>query len=184
MANCSITSGIGITCADLKKPGGVAKRVWLGNITDLRDPFPITSSSYITTIEMNTYVSLYKFESAKFAHEASWTQQIGDGGSVSYQHQVILRLFNNDPTDDLALENLSVADVFAIVQTNANEFLIYGGENGMSAGDGTQGGTGRNTGDATVSVVTLQGPGQYLPKRLLIGSSVANTLAQLNAMSA
>ena len=184
MSNCSITSGIGVTCDDLRKPGGLAKRVWIANLDAFRTAIDVTLETYITNLDFTTYASLYLFESTKFSHEYSWTQQKGDGGNVSYQVQLIMRLFNNDPTDDKAIEDLGVADVVAIVQTYSNEFLILGAGNGMSAADGTQGGSGRNTGDATTSQITLQGAEQYLPKRLLIGGSAANTLSALNAMVA
>lgn len=178
---CTVTSGITITCDALKRAGGIAKKVWVGNITDLRVPIDETLSSYITSIEFTTYASLRAFEGAKFSHEASSTLQVSEG-NVSYQHQVILRLINDDPTDDGVLEDLATSDVFVIVQTNNNEFKIYGAGSGLSASAETDN-TGRQVTDASLSIITLTGVSRFKPKRFL-RTDVATTLTYLNAMVA
>ncbi|HEU5290541.1 MAG TPA: hypothetical protein VFU05_07875, partial [Cyclobacteriaceae bacterium] len=60
------------------------------------------------------------------------------------------------------------------------EFLILGAENGLGS-DGSTGGSGRQSIDSTTSQIILVGTERFLPKRLLIGGSAANTLAYLNA---
>lgn len=181
---CGISAGIGINCDDLRKPGGLGRSVWLINKADLRNQLPVTSSSYITDIPLTTYQTAYKFEGAKFSHEATWAEQTGDGGNKSYSNTVTLRVINSNPTDDAVLESLSVAEVIAIVQTNAGEFLIYGAENGLSSSDGTTGGAGRQSTDTTATTVVLTGVERYLPKRLLIGGSAQNTQNYLDAITA
>lgn len=180
--NCGITAGIDVVCDDLRKPGGLFREVWLANLSDLRAPFPVTAETYMTDIPLNTYRGLFKFAGTKFSHEFTWTEQTSDGGNKSYQQSVTLRLFNSTPTHDAQIENLGVSEVFAIVRTNAGEFLILGAENGLTS-DGSTGGAGRQATDATTSQVVLIGTERFLPKRLLIGGSSANTLAMLNAMT-
>lgn len=181
MANCLITSGISISCDDLRRVGGLAKAVWVGNLDDLTTPIP-TGSSYVTNLELSTYQSLYKFESTKFSHEANFQATKSDGGNVIINQTVILRLFNNDPTDDGVIEDLLTSDVFVVVLTNNSEFLIFGAANGMGLTDGT-GGTGRQLGDSTVTQLTLTGAEKELPKRLL-RTDYATTLAYLDARTA
>lgn len=181
MANCSITSGISVSCDDLRRVGGVAKRVWVGNLDDLSDPIP-TGSSYVTNLELTTYQSLYKFESSKFSHEANFQAVKSDGGNVAINQTVILRLFNNDPTDDGVIEDLLTSDVFVIVQTNNNEFFIYGASSGLGLTDAT-GGTGRQLADSTGTQLTLTGSEKELPKRFL-RTDVQTTLDYLDARSA
>jgi hypothetical protein len=130
---------------------------------------------------MTTYKGLYKFESAKFSHEATWTIQRGDGGNVSFQHQVILRLFNGDPISDEILEDLTTADVFVIVETNNQELLMYGAGNGLSATEGS-GTTGRQLTDNTATQVTLTGVEKYIPKRFL-RTDYSTSITYLNAMT-
>lgn len=180
--NCGISDGIDLNCDDLRKPGGVKRDVWAFNISALRTPIPVDSAGYITNLDFTTYASLYKFSGAKFAHEATWTEQTSDGGNKSYQQQVILRLFNSNPTDDATIEDLGVSEVGIIVPTNSGEYLIYGAENGLSS-DGSTGGSGRQATDPTTSQITLVGVERFLPKRLLIGGSATTTKQYLDAMT-
>lgn len=180
--NCGISAGLGVDCSDLRKPGGLAKRLWLFNLDDLRVRINTGQTGYITDLEFNNYRGLYEIESAKFSHEATWTLQKGEGGNVLFQHQVIVRAFNNDPTDDAVIENLATADVGAIVETNNGELLILGGGTGMSAADPTTGSTGRQVADNTATQITLIGVDKYLPKRFLRGNSFDTSIAFLNAL--
>lgn len=181
MANCLITSGISVSCDDLRRVGGLAKSAWVFNLDDLNTPIP-AGSSYVTNLELATYQSLYRFESTKFSHEANFQATKSDGGNVIINQTVILRLFNNDPTDDGVIEDLLTSDVGVIVLTNNSEFFIYGAANGMGLTDGT-GGTGRQLGDSTVTQLTLTGAEKELPKRLL-RTDYATTLAYLEARTA
>lgn len=180
MANCLFNTGMGVTCDDLRKPGGLFKDAWGFNLTDLTAPLPVTLAQYVTNIPLATYRGLYKFSSTKFSHEFTWTEQKGDGGNVSYIQSLTLRLFNSTPTDDAAIEDLQLADSVWIVKTNAGEFLILGAENGLGS-EGSTGGSGRQSIDSTTSQLVLVGTERFLPKRLLIGGSAANTLAYLTA---
>lgn len=182
--NCGIEDGFDIDCSDLKKPGGLYRKVWVFNLGDLRSPVPVDLATYITNLDFNTYRSLYGFESVKFSHDATWVQQNGDGGNVSYLQTVNLRLANNTPTTDKVIEDASVAELGVITRSNAGEFLIWGAENGLASDPATTGGTGRNATDSTFTQLTLVGTERYLPKRLLIGGSATTTLAYLTAMEA
>lgn len=183
MALCLITAGVDQTCDDLRKPGGLYREAWVFNISDLSSPIPVTLENYITNLPLTTYRGLYKFVGSKYQHEATWTEQTADGGNKSYQQTVTLRVFNSNPTADAAIENLGVAEVGVIVKTNAGEYLIYGAENGLTS-DGSTGGAGRAATDATTTSIVLVGTERFLPKRLLIGGSAANTQAYLNAATA
>jgi len=180
---CGISSGIDANCDNLRKPGGVGKEVWIFNLSDLRTAIPVEIADYVKDLEFNTYKSLYRVSSAKYSHEAKWTEQTGDGGNKSYLQEVTLRVFNSDPTADATIEDLSVSEVGVIVKTNAGEYLIYGAENGLTS-DASTGGAGRQATDPTTSVINLKGTERFLPKRLLIGGSQAATKAYIDAMTA
>lgn len=181
---CGISDNIDITCDALRKPGGLFKTVWVYNLDDLRVPIDVTLAEYITTLEFITYRSLYRFDSVKYAHEAVWTQQEGDGGNISYLQTVTLRLANSDPAADKVIEDATVSSLGVVTRSNAGEFLIWGAENGLSSGDGTTGGTGRQATDSTFTTLVLIGTERFLPKRLLVGGTPANTLAFLTAATA
>lgn len=180
MANCLFNTGIGVTCDTLRKPGGLFKDAWGFNLSDLTSPLPVDLAQYVTNIPLATYRGLYKFSSTKFSHDFTWTEQKSDGGNPSYVQTLTLRLFNSTPTDDAAIEDLSLADSVWIVKTNAGEYLILGAENGLGS-EGSTGGSGRQSIDATTSQIILVGTERFLPKRLLIGGSAANTAAYLAA---
>lgn len=178
---CGISDGIDIDCTDLRKPGGLYRIAWIFNLEDQSVPIDVTLATYITNLELNTYLGLYKFESTKNSHEAVWTEQLGDGGNVSVLQTVTLRLPNNNPANDKVIEDAMVSNLVVITRSNAGEYLIWGAENGLSAGDGTMGGAGRNATDSTFTTLVLTGTERYLPKRLLVGGTDAATLAYLNA---
>lgn len=182
--DCGISDGFDINCQDLKKPGGLFRKVWVANLGDFRLPVDVTLATYITDLEFSTYQSLYAFESVKFSHDATWVQQNGDGGNVSYLQTINLRVANSNPAGDKVIEDASVAELVVITRSNAGEYLIWGAENGLSSDAATTGGTGRQSTDSTFTQLTLVGTERYLPKRLLVGGSSAATLAYLTAMEA
>lgn len=182
MPNCNITAGIGIICTDLRRTGGVAKNVWLGNISDLRAPFDVDSTSIISTIELNTYATLYRFEGAKFAHMATSNLVRTDSGNVSFTHELTMKVYNTNITDDQILQDLAVAEVFAIVQTNNDDFFIYGPGNGLSA-SAIAAQTGKNAGDDSTTTVTLTGSERVMPKRFGLATKQL-TLQRLAAQTA
>lgn len=182
-SNCGITAGIGIVCADLRRTGGLAKRLWAGNITDLRAPFNVDATDYISTIELNTYATLYAFDGPKFHASANAVLVKTDAGNVSFTHTVNMNILNLNPTEDAVLESLAVADTFWIVQTMNNDFFIYGAGNGLSA-TALETPTGKNVGDSSASPITLTGTERSLAKRFLVGGTVQLTLARLAAQTA
>jgi hypothetical protein len=182
--DCGISNGIDINCEALRKPGGLFRTVWVFNLSALRLAIDASIEGYITDLEFQTYLSLYAFSSTKYSHEAVWAQQNGDGGNVSYLQTVTLRLPNSDPASDKVIEDASVSELGVITRSNAGEYQIWGAENGLSSGDGTTGGPGRQATDSTFTTLVLTGTERFLPKRLLVGGSDAATLAYLNAMTA
>lgn len=178
--NCGISSGVDVNCDALRKPGGLSREAWGFNLSDLTAPLPVDQANYVTDLPLATYTGLYKFAGTKYSHEFTWTEQTSDGGNKSYQQNLTLRLFNSNPTDDASIEDLGVSDTVFVVKTNAGEFLILGAENGLTS-DGSTGGAGRQAVDATTSQIVLVGTERFLPKRLLIGGSAAETLAYLNS---
>lgn len=182
--NCGISSGIDVSCDSLRKVSGV-KRLWVFNVNDVRVPIAQDESGalsgYVSSIELNGYTGLYEFEAPKYSHQATSELVRGENGGVSYNQTVIVRGFNDTPSEDEALEDLAVADVGAIVMTNNGEFKIYGATNGLNANADTET-TGRAQGEDIASQVTLGGsePKRYL--RFSRGTS-AQTLAYLEALT-
>lgn len=180
MATCIISGGIDFDCSALKKTGGI-KKVWLFNLSALRVAIDPNGTGYVTSLEFTGYDGLYLFDARKYSHEFTSTLTIGDGGNASWTQELILRLFNDTPTEDQALSDLAVAEVGAIIQTNNGEFLIAGATNGLTGTAGTAT-TGRNPGDATATSITLSGAENQIWRRLLRNGNFADTLAYVTAL--
>jgi len=179
---CSISSSISITCDALRRVGGVNKRIWLFNMTDLSTPISALADGYVTNIPLTTYRSLYKIEGAKFAHSFEVTEKRSDEGNVQWEHKVTIKVVNTTPTTDAVLEDLCTSEVGAIIQSNNNEFLIFGAANGLTATESVIM-SGQKAGDSSATTLTLTGNEQSIYKRLL-RTDVNTTLAYLVAMEA
>lgn len=186
MAECLIGSGVGISCADLRRVAGINKRAWAFNMGDLRTPIDPTAS-FITNLNFNSYALLFKFEGKKYTHSAEAKLVRSEDGNVSWEHTVTLKLNNTSYQDDAVLQDLAVSETGWIVQTNSREFLIYGAGNGMDMMEMTDP-TGTKIGDSEVSTIVMKGSESSLPKRLILpassqGDSFASTLYYLNALT-
>lgn len=184
--SCEIGSGIGISCADLKRVAGLNKRLWLFNMDNLRTPIDVTQTT-ITNINLNAYALLFKFEGQKYAHSASAKLVRTDSGNISFEHTVNMKVNNTTATEDQVIEALATAEVGAIVQTNNNEFFIFGAGNGLTMME-MEDSTGQKQGDEEVTVIKLVGSETTLAKRFARpagtqGSILNETLFYLNALT-
>jgi len=69
---CKMTSSLSNACADLLKGSGLAKKVWIGYLSDLDTRFSLAQSADISTIDFGGYGALYAIEGTKFAHDFTW----------------------------------------------------------------------------------------------------------------
>lgn len=178
---CGITSGIAITCADLKKVGGVNKRAWLFNISDLQDSkYTIDGTGYVTAINFDTYKGLYAFTGTKKSHSGGYAlQKQQPGGTTFFQHDVIIKLFPDTATEDAIIEALAVSDVGVILETNNQEFILYGPQNGLEMTAATQN-TGQESATDTSDTLTFTGEEKVKPYRIL-ATDYATTKALLES---
>jgi len=164
---CLITDGVGITCDALRRVGGVNKRAYLFNSEEKTD-IVTDANGYVIDINFESYDGLYKFTSRKQAHSGGYTAQVqSPGGNKFFNHDVILKLFPEDPTEDAVLESLLVGCVGVILEDNNQQFFLYGNQNGLDQIDGTQN-TGQEQASDIAYSLTLQGQEPEMPKRILI----------------
>ena len=169
---CLITAGVGITCAALRRVGGVNKRAYVFNINQLVSTgiggYTIDADGYVNSLSFTTYFGLYEYISRKQAHSGGATAQIqSPGGNKFFQHDVILKLFPDDPTEDTAMETLLTSSVGIILEDNNQEFLLYGIQNGLDQTEGAQN-TGQEQASDIAYSVTFSGAEPDLPKRVLL----------------
>ena len=180
MALCGITQGFNFDCNSLKRVSGV-RRLWAFNIADLRAGIDPNGTGYVSGLEFNGYDGLYEFESRKFSHQFTHTLVVAESGAASWTQTGVIKVFVDTPAEVAALSDLSVSNVGFIVLTNNSEFRIYGAENGMTAGDGTTGTTGRAQGEDTTDQITMIGS-EKLPYRVLLRTDYNTTLAYVEAL--
>jgi hypothetical protein len=178
MANCRVTNGITPDCDDLRRVGGVNKRFYLGNTADLT--YTEDGSGYVNSISFGSiYGGLYEFEGKKKSHSGGYTLVTQAGGNTFFQHDAICKLISTTPDDDETIEELSVADVFIIMETNNNEFVVYGIDNGLAMSAATQN-TGQESASDITDTLTFMGEERRKPRRFLV-TDYAGTLAYLEA---
>jgi hypothetical protein len=179
---CNITAGIRISCDALKRVGGLNKRLWLFNMSALTTPIVALTDGFVTDIPLTTYATLYMIEGNKYSHSFEIVEQQSDEGNVQWQHKLMIKIVNTTPTEDAIFEDLSVAEVGAIVQTGNNEFLILGAQNGLTSTESKLQ-SGQKSGDSSASSITLTGNEQSIYKRFQ-RTDFNTTLAYLNARTA
>ncbi|NRA91230.1 MAG: hypothetical protein HRU26_00855 [Psychroserpens sp.] len=178
--SCGITSGISITCDDLKKVGGVNKVAYIFNINDLDDDKYTDLNGYVSAINFDTYGGLYSFAGKKKSHSGGWSlQKQQPGGNTFYQHDVIIKLFPAEPEEDDVICDLGVGEFGIILETNNQEFLLFGAENGAEATEGTQNSGQENASDIAASL-TFTGEEKCPPRRISVGG-VTNDYAATKA---
>lgn len=194
MACNNLTRGLDPTCDALKKLGGLAKRVWVGQLSQL-DGFEVeTTTLDLKALTMNTDTSvspavpftLKKFIGKKLKHSATTPVEVGENINV-FNQTVNLVLFHYTSLEKAAIEELvNVEDAFVLVETFAGQIEVYGidTEGSESSEDplgglnctAGEGGTGVALNDPTQFTITLSGQHRIMSRIFNISTSA--TLAE------
>ena len=111
-----------------------------------------------------------------------YTAQIqAPGGNKFYQHDVILKLFPDTPNEDSAIEDLLVGTVGIILETNNDEFILFGFKNGLDQTEGVQN-SGQEAASDIADTLTFAGAEPEKPKRILVGGSADATKNYLETL--
>jgi len=192
MSVCSfLTMGLDPTCEALKKIGGVNKRVYIGQISDI-DTITFGNDGEITVLTLNTGASLKPFVGKKEKHQGTYELTAGETINL-FNQSVILGLYFESDVERAAINELvNVEDMFAFVETNSGVIETYGISNstilgydnfGLKATAGTGNGTGVLLNDDTIYRVTLSGNVPNLPMLFQPAQTLANALANLDSIT-
>lgn len=176
---CGITGGLSVDCDALRRVGGVNKRAFVGNLSDV-ESYTTDVDGCITAITFAATTGLYELESRKASHSGGITAQVsGEGGNKFYTHDVQLKLFSSTCAEDKIIEELLVANLIIILETNNKEFLLFGQDNGMEQASGSQ-----NSGQVAATDISdtliFIGEESAKPKRVL-DADYATTKALLTS---
>lgn len=177
MAICAINAGITNSCDDLRRVGGVNKRLWVFNPFGVS--YTIDGDGYVTGITFPAYGGTYKFESQKNSHSGGSQLIVTEGGNRYFQHDVIMKVLATTPTDDEVIEQLAVGQNAFIMETRNNEFFIFGATQGLDLVTGIQN-SGAVANSDISDVLTFQGEEKVKPLRVLL-NDFAPTLTLLES---
>jgi hypothetical protein len=177
--NCRVTNSIVADCNDLRRVGGVNKRFWLFNMPGTT--FTTDANGYLNSISFSdVYDGLYEFEGKKKSHSGGYTIVTQPGGNTFFQHDVLVKLISTTPSDDAVIERMAVASPGIILETNNQEFIVFGYGNGLDMTAGVQNSGTESASDIT-DQLTLTGEERGKPKRFLI-TDYETTLAYLESL--
>lgn len=190
--------GLDPSCDALKKLGGLAKRVWIGQLSQL-DGYTVNETTLdIETLDMvsSPASTLKKFIGKKLKHSATTPVEVGENINV-FNQTVNLVLFHFTSKEKAAIEELvNIEDAFVLVETFAGQIEVYGidtegsessedpiGGLNTSAGDG---GTGVSLNDPTQFTLTLSGQHRIMSRIFNVSTSatLAQNIAYLDDISA
>lgn len=177
--SCGITGGVTASCDDLAQVGGVKKKMWIGNTSDLStNPAIYSDDGYINYLNFITYGGVYAFTSKKLSGSAGVEMVNGEGANL-FNQTVTMKVFTETPEAYARLEELSGSDVFIVVEDNNENFKVYGIKNGLEMTGLTQNTGTEFTADTSFNI-TFTGAERELPK-FFFRTSVATTRAQIEA---
>lgn len=191
MANCSfLTMNLDPSCEALKKIGGVNKRIYIGQISDI-DTITFGGDGEITAFTLLAGKFLKTFIGKKEKHQGTYELTVGETVNLFNQAVILALYFEKDEERMAVNELVNVEDMFCFVETNSGVIEGYGLSNssllgydnfGLKATAGTGNGTGVLINDDTVYRVTLSGNVPNLPMLYKPASPLASAIADLDAM--
>lgn len=177
MALCSISSGLALTCNEKRFIGGNASGLWIGNIDDLATSIDTSSTSAISSLTFKSYKGLYKFDLLSQTIDSGFSPIVNPGAGRAFSHTVSVKFPVKTQSIANIVNDLLVADIFAVVQDNNQTFKIFGGTNGLEVSEGSQASGFTETDDASLTL-TFSGPDLYVPIQFL-DTDFATTLTTL-----
>lgn len=187
-----IDHGVNTNCDGLNKIGGINRRIFIGQLSQIdSNTLTFGSNGEVTAFALNAGETLKLFVSETFKQAGRNEMTKGDNGVVAWNHYVDLVHYWFSQRDVKSIENLNKARrLFAILEQNNGQFVVYGLGNttagydsfGLS-GETNTGTTGvlltdDNTDKTTLSGMVLNKPMLYKPTQ-----DAATNKTELEGMS-
>lgn len=124
MGCANLSAALPITCAAELRPGGIKKKVWLANLSDI-SAYTI-ASNVISAITMSGATTFYAYEGKTDKHSTGAELVVGEAVN-SFKQIVNLVLFTSTSAEDAIVEALcNAVDLVVIAETNDQQFEVYG----------------------------------------------------------
>lgn len=161
MAECiDIFRSIGASCNALNNVGGVNKRVWITQLSQVLN-YTFDADGYLNTIELTSGNTLKTITGKKFSNSGTFEGVIGNAKLI--KQNAILKIFYYNPTDKTSLETyIKAQQLVVFFETESKKIEVYGLEKGMTL-SAIAGGTGANLQDESSALYTISGEQKSLP---------------------
>jgi hypothetical protein len=161
MAECiDIFRSIGASCNALNNVGGVNKRVWITQLSQVLN-YTFDSDGYLNTIELTSGNTLKTITGKKFSNSGTFEGVIGNAKLI--KQNAILKIFYSNPTDKSSIETyIKAQQLVVFFETESKKIEVYGLEKGMTL-SAFVGGTGTNLQDESSALYTISGEQKSLP---------------------
>jgi hypothetical protein len=187
MADCiDVLNSIGMSCAKTEQVGGVKKKVWIGQKSQLAS-YTKDADGYVDTLVMDVDNSsdaykLVTVMSKKNVHSGTVEGVVGTNVNL-FNHSALIKVFTESPAENEALSALAKADeLFVLMETEYGKIQIFGLDRGLEM-SALAGSTGVELQDDTGFLLTLSGEQTNLPDFFLAGGSLATSIAYLDNIS-
>lgn len=197
MACSELNQKIDPSCLARRKPGGLNKRMWHCQLSDVDSYVQDGTSKDISDITLKATKNLSKIIGRKAKHSGAYELQVGD--NVNSVKQILnLVLYHETTLDREKIMNIANAeDQVFFVQNNAGQIEVFGldyqsgtadePEGGLNAESGN-GGTGTIVNDDTSFKLSLSGDHRNLPPLFLyddgiITPSLQESIDQLDVLA-
>ena len=161
MGECiDIFRSIGATCNALNNVGGVNKRIWITQLSQLQS-YTFDADGYLNTLTLNVDSRLQTITGKKFSNSGNFEGVIGNARLI--KQNAILKIFYSNPTDKSSLETyIKAQQLVVFFETESKKIEVYGLEKGMTL-SAFAGGTGTNLQDESSALYTISGEQKSLP---------------------
>lgn len=182
MAICTIDNGIDPCVNNKGRIGGAKERFWLANFSQF-DSLTIDGDGYVTDMAFKSDPSetfgLYKFNGYHLTNFGAETATPNNGVGFFLQNPTLV-IPSRTPAEDKVIEDLLNTKTILILESNEQEFFIYGYPTGLFFNQ-FDASMGQTFGDIQNATFTLEGASTERPKRWF-DTDYATTLAAIEAL--
>jgi len=179
-----ILRSISATCASLNQIGGVDKRVWVTQLSQIGS-YTFDSDGYVNSlVTKENGTTNYGYELAqiigkKNTHNGSYEGVVGENISLIKQNAV-LKIYADTPSDrDKVIDLFDAQELVVFFENSNGKIEVFGLDKGLE-GSALVGGTGTEMQDDTAVTITLTGDQNKLPYYFLYGGSLATSIEYLD----
>ncbi len=186
---CNINTGLTAVSCEQKEQaiGGFKPRLWIGNTDDIDSTAGIKGFTYdvngnIDAITFKATKGLFVFNANKDSVGATASRTRTEAGIPLYPQGITFKAFDITAVQRAVLDDLAKADsLFAILETSAGQFEVFGKDLGLVLGDANEKNYGALRTDDTSSNIALSSIGELSSPVPFFDVDYATTLSLIES---